>query len=52
MINLNNRPEIQFAMNNTVNATTLKTPSELLMGFYPRNPAEAIINPADLWSET
>lgn len=37
-------PEIQFALNNSVNATTGKTPSELLMGYRPRNPAEAIIN--------
>jgi hypothetical protein len=28
--------EVRFAMNNSPNAATGKTPSELLMGFYPR----------------
>lgn len=34
-------PQVQFAMNNTVNTTTGKTPSELLMGYRPRGVSDA-----------
>lgn len=41
--------KIQFALNNSVNSTTGKSPNELLMGYKPQNPSDAfIINELDL----
>lgn len=36
-------PEIQFAINNTVNSTTGKSASQLLMGYQPRHSADSIL---------
>lgn len=36
-------PDIQFAMNNTKNASTSLTPSELLMGYRPRASADSAL---------
>lgn len=43
-----NLTKIQFSINNTINATTEKTASEMLMGYRPRSDAEAVLNNAVL----